>query len=248
MLTLLLIVIGLALTLTVGLDRRDGDGDATAAAGDQRRPLPHAGLPSRAVAAPPDRPRASDEAQLQAWAGEVSAATGVPARALAAYGRAEMWLRGERPGCGLSWATLAAIAGVESEHGSVGGRRIGADGKLTEPIVGASLDGSAGARRVADTDGGRLDGDREWDRTIGPMRLLPRTWQRWGGRAIRDGAQADPQNIDDAALAAARFLCADRRDLATPRGWWDAVLAYHDSVGYARDVYRAEEVYAAATR
>lgn len=234
------------LTLTIGTNR--GDDNATVAAGDQRRPRPHTSVPTRAVAAPPDRPRASDEAQLREWADGVSAATGVPARVLAGYGRAEMWLRGERPGCGLSWATLAAIGGVESEHGSVGGRRIGADGKLTEPIVGAALDGSAGARKVADTEGGRLDGDREWDRTIGPMRLLPQTWQRWGGRAIRDGTKADPQSIDDAALAVARFLCADRRDLATPRGWWDAVLAYHDSVGYARDVYRAEEAYAAATR
>lgn len=246
LLTLLLIALGLTLILTIGV--RDGEDAATAAGSEQRRPQPHVSVPSRAAPAPPDRPRASDQAQLEAWAENVSADTGVPARALAAYGRAEMWLRGERPGCGLSWATLAAIAEVTTRHGSVEGRRIGVDGRLDRPIVGAALDGSRGRREVADTDGGRLDGDREWDREIGPMRLLPRDWQRWGGRAIRDGAKADPQSIDDSALAAGRLLCADRRDLATPGGWWDAVLAHHDSVAYARDVYRGAQAYAAATR
>lgn len=227
LLTLLLITLGFTLVLTIGV--RKGEDDpvpATAAgSGEQRRPKPHVSVPSRAEPAPSDRPRASDQAQLEAWAEDVAADTGVPARVLAAYGRAEMWLRGERPGCGLSWATLAAIGEVATGHGSIEGRRVGADGRLTRPIAGTAPGGG---------------------RTIGPMRLRLSDWQRWGGRAIRDGQRADPQSIDDSALATGRLLCAERRNLATPGGWWGAVLAYDDSVAHAQDIYLREQEYASA--
>lgn len=135
-----------------------------------------------------------------------------------------MWMRGDRPGCHLSWNTLAAIGQVGSRHGAAGGEPgIGVDGRPATPITGPPLDGSPGRAQVRDTDRGEVDGDSTWDRTVGPMRFLPAHWQRWAERATGDGRGPDPQDIDDAALTAARYLCADHRDLATAEGWWKAV-------------------------
>ena len=49
--------------------------------------------------------------------------------------------------------------------------------------------------------------DRVWDRAVGPMQFIPGTWRRHA----RDGdgdEVADPHNLYDAALSAARYLCA----------------------------------------
>ena len=43
----------------------------------------------------------------------------------------------------------------------------------------------------------------------------PATWRIWGADGNGDGV-ADPQNIEDAALAAAGYLCAGGRDLSRP--------------------------------
>jgi membrane-bound lytic murein transglycosylase B len=117
---------------------------------------------------------------------------------------------------------------------------------LTPPIIGIPLDGSPGVRAVPDTDGGRLDGDTQWDRAVGAMQFLPATWARWGMRASGDGAPPDPQNIDDAALTAARFMCHRGGDLATAEGWWKAVYAYNTSTTYGRDVFSGADAYAKA--
>lgn len=238
-----LVVTGLALILTIGITKDEPDTSFTV---PDQRPRPHASTPRTPVAAPVDRPDVSDQAELDQWSEQVSAVTDVPARALAAYGRAEMWMRAEHPDCHLSWGTLAGIGRVESRHGGFGGARIGADGTATRPIIGVPLDGSPGVQEIRDTDGGRLDGDTAWDRAVGPLQFLPETWQRWGARAVRDGKPPDPQNIDDAALAAARFLCSGERDLRTAHGWWDAVLAYNRSVEYGRNVFSGADAYAAS--
>lgn len=246
-LTLLVVATGLTLILTIGVRKEENERDAALVIPDQR-PRSHETVPRAALAAPVDRPRASDQAELDAWAERVADATGIPARVAAAYGRAEMWLRGERPECRLSWGTLAGIGRVESRHGSLDGNSIGDDGRPERPIIGIALDGSPGVREIRDTDDGRLDADISWDRAVGPMQFLPETWERWGARATSDGAEPDPQDIDDAALAAARYLCAQGRDLATPQGWWDAVLAYNRSVDYGQDVFSGADGYAEATR
>ncbi|NIH87195.1 hypothetical protein [Amycolatopsis granulosa] len=104
---------GLVLILTIGVT---GPGEAPRPAVSQPavatgtlEPPPGATAPRPARLAPPDRPRESDRKALDAWSTEVAGATGLPPRVLAGYGRAEMWMRGEWPGCHLSWATLAAI-------------------------------------------------------------------------------------------------------------------------------------------
>ena len=127
--------------------------------------------------------------------------TEIPVRSLVAYAEAELSLRVTDPACNITWATLAGVGRVESHHGSYGGSRVGEDGTLTPPIVGIPLDGSPGVLAIPDTDGGRLDGDAQWDRAVGAMQFLPATWARWGVRAGGDGAAPDPQNIDDAALS-----------------------------------------------
>ncbi|TQJ05422.1 hypothetical protein FB471_5252 [Amycolatopsis cihanbeyliensis] len=245
-LTLALIGTAITLILTIGVHPDEAPEEPPLTVPEQR-PEPRAAAPRAALVAPEDRPNESDQEELDAWAERVAEATRVPARVLAAYGRAEMWLRNEQPGCHLSWGTLAGIGRVESRHGNFGGARIGADGRTTQPIVGVPLDGSPGVRKVPDTDGGKLDGDRAWDRAVGPLQFLPGTWREWGVRATRDGEPPNPQNIDDAAVAAARYLCAEGRDLTDPNGWWDAVLTYNRSISYAQDVFSGADAYAAAT-
>ncbi|MGX7825322.1 lytic transglycosylase domain-containing protein [Actinokineospora sp. 24-640] len=194
-------------------------------------------------AAPQGRP-APVEPDLAAWAERLSKATDIPARTLLAYVNAEMATRRTTPACHIAWTTLAGIGRVESHHGRYNGTAIGADGRLSKPIIGIPLDGSPGIRAIPDTDGGRLDGDTTWDRAVGPMQFLPTTWARWALRANADGTPADPQNVDDAALTAARYLCASGGDLATGEGWWKAVLTYNRSNRYARDVFSGADAYA----
>nr|WP_092529649.1 murein transglycosylase [Amycolatopsis arida] len=237
-------VAGLVLVLTIGVNRDDEEPPPAEPSVEAPRPEPWAAAPTPAPAAPEDRLDASDQAELDAWAEQMATRTRVPARALAAYGRAEMWMRTAAPECRLSWGTLAAIGRVESQHGRLGGAEVSANGVISPPIVGPPLDGAPGVREIPDTDGGRLDGDTRWDRAVGPMQFLPATWARWSARASRDGAPPDPQNIDDAALTAARYLCASGGDLGSPDGWWTAVLTYNQSVGYAQDVFLAAETYA----
>ncbi|MEV4316521.1 lytic murein transglycosylase [Actinocrispum sp. NPDC049592] len=184
---------------------------------------------------------------LTAWAGRVSAVTGVPARALMAYGNAELVLRSTTPGCHLSWATLAGIGRIESNHGQFGGAQLGADGRPSKPIVGVPLDGSVGVQRIADTDGGRYDGDASLDRAVGPMQFIPSTWNKWASDGNGDG-RGDPQQIDDAALGAARYLCVGGRDMGSPQGWWAGVLSYNNSVPYGQKVFGLADGYARAAQ
>ncbi len=183
---------------------------------------------------------------LAAWSRSAADRSGVPARALRAYATAELAQRAETPDCRLSWSTIAGIGRVESDHGRFGGASVDADGVARPKIIGIPLDGSAGVREIRDTDGGRLDGDTTFDRAVGPMQFLPTTWARYGADGNGDGVR-DPHQLDDAALAAANYLCADGRDTASGEGWWAGVLTYNTSLDYARLVWAAADRYATAT-
>lgn len=180
---------------------------------------------------------------LRAWADRIAGPTRIPARALVAYGNAELVVRSMTPGCHVSWTTLAGIGRVESNHGQFNGATLGEDGRPSRPIVGVPLDGTSGTRAIADTDGGALDGDPGVDRAVGPMQFIPSTWRKWATDANLDG-RADPHQIDDAALAAARYLCAGGRNLATASGWWAAVFSYNNSVPYGQKVFGLADTYA----
>ena len=198
-----------------------------------------------AVVPPQPQAGAVGEDPLRTWATRVATRVDVPARALMAYGNAELALRSTQPGCHLSWATLAGIGRVESNHGRFAGATLEADGRPSKPIIGVPLDGSAGVKAIGDTDGGRYDGDAKVDRAVGPMQFIPSTWRKWTSDANLDGV-GDPQQIDDAALAAGRYLCAGGRDLATPKDWWAAVFSYNNSVPYGQKVFGLADNYARA--
>jgi membrane-bound lytic murein transglycosylase B len=193
---------------------------------------------------PAPQPAAIDpDVDLVAWAAGVADAQDLPQRVVRAYGAAEVTLRAEIPECRLSWATLAGIGRVESHHGQIGRAEVEADGVARPTIIGVPLDGTDGTREIVDTDAGLLDGDVLLDRAVGPMQFLPATWERFGADGNGDGVR-DPQQVDDAALAAARYLCADGRDTGTGPGWWAGVLTYNNSTSYGRLVWAAVERYA----
>ncbi|WAL63964.1 lytic transglycosylase domain-containing protein [Amycolatopsis cynarae] len=169
---------------------------------------------------------------------------GLPDVAFAAYRSAAAILAGTSPRCGLNWSTLAAIGRVESDHGRYGGSRLYSDGTVAPAIRGVVLDGSAGTARIGDTDGGGFDGDRVFDRAVGPMQFIPSTWRAYASDGNGDG-RADPDNIFDAALAAARYLCAGGEDLGNPDGLRAAVLRYNHSQSYVDMVVALDASYRA---
>jgi membrane-bound lytic murein transglycosylase B len=166
-----------------------------------------------------------------------------PDRALEAYQRASTAMDDADPDCGLSWPLLAAIGSIESDHGRVGGRVMSPGGVAHPPILGPRLDGTASTARLSDTDQGTLDGDTAFDRAVGPMQLIPSTWAVVAVDGDADGVR-DPQDIDDASLAAAVYLCAWHDDLSTDGGRRTAVHRYNRSSSYVDQVLRAMAEYA----
>ncbi len=182
--------------------------------------------------------------QLHDWAAQRAPALGIPVTALEAYAYAARVAEVENPNCHIAWTTLAGIGMVESHHGTYRGATIAPNGDVTPPIRGVRLDGTAGNLLIPDTDGGAMDGDSHMDRAMGPMQFIPETWKLYGVDANNDGV-ISPDNIDDAALSAAGYLCWRGKDLATPRGWMNALRAYNHSDQYARTVRDLATAYAA---
>ncbi|WP_166789233.1 MULTISPECIES: lytic transglycosylase domain-containing protein [unclassified Cryobacterium] len=176
------------------------------------------------------------------WARAAASATGIPHRALLGYAGAALRLANEQPDCRLGWTTLAALGSIESDHGSHDGSAIGADGVAAPGIYGPLLDGS-GYDVFVDTDAGRWDANTEFDRAVGPLQFIPATWDRWGADGNGDGT-ADPQQIDDAALATGRYLC-DSGDLSAATAWRAAVYSYNHVESYVDSVAVAANGYAA---
>jgi len=208
-------------------------------------PIAHVSPGAVIPPAPPQAQAAVGEDPLRTWANHVAGVVDIPARALMAYGNAELVLRSTEPNCHLSWATIAGIGRVESNHGRFGGATLRDDGRPSKPIIGVPLDGSVGVKAIRDTDHGQFDGDPAVDRAVGPMQFIPSTWRKWSSDANLDGV-GDPQQIDDAALAAGRYLCVGNRDLAIPKDWWAAVFSYNNSVPYGQKVFGLADGYARA--
>jgi membrane-bound lytic murein transglycosylase B len=168
----------------------------------------------------------------------------IPQVAYEAYRRAAAESSSVTRGCAVDWTILAALGKAESDHGRVNGpRTLHADGTVTPPIIGPALDGSGGTRAIADTDDGRLDGDRTWDHAVGPMQFIPSTWRELGRDGNGDGV-ADPNNLYDAALTAAAHLCLrEPGNYTDPAQLRRALIAYNSSQRYADDVLRWIETY-----
>ncbi len=126
---------------------------------------------------------------------------------LVAYQRTEGVMATAAPDCHLSWALVAAVARVDTS-------------------VIADHD------RPADSDAGQYDGDPRHDRPVGPLHLMPATWTLVAVDGDDDGLR-DPDDLDDAALAAGVVLCGDGRDLDDQRSLRRALKGFHPDHRYA---------------
>jgi membrane-bound lytic murein transglycosylase B len=170
------------------------------------------------------------------------AANGIPTVALNAYRVAAARLASADPSCGIDWALLAGIGREESDHGRFGGAVLHADGTSTPRIIGPALDGKHWDYVPAPPNGRALDGDAVYAHALGPMQFIPSTWATYGIDANGDG-KADIFNINDAALAAARYLCAAGGNLRTHAGQVRAVLAYNHNDQYLAQVLALADAY-----
>jgi membrane-bound lytic murein transglycosylase B len=162
--------------------------------------------------------------------------------ALNAYWKAATTMAAFGPSCRLSWTALAGIGRVESQHGSYAGDSLDPNGEETRPMIGIPLDGKTGTVRVPDTDQGSLDHDTTYDRAVGPMQLLPSAWRTYGRDGNGDG-RVDPQNMYDAALAAAVMLCRYGA-LDTDAGLRTTFFHYNASNAYVAEVLGDTHEYA----
>ena len=164
-------------------------------------------------------------------------ALGIPPVVFSAYIAAEANAPTIDEGCVVDWPVVAGIWKVESNHATTGGRSVDTHGQVTPPLFGITLDGSQpGTAVIPDTDDGLLDGDRVWDRAVGPAQFLPGSWRAFGQDGNNDGS-ADPQNVFDAALGTVAHLC-----LASPGNYQDptdlarALRRYNNSDEYVATV------------
>jgi membrane-bound lytic murein transglycosylase B len=168
---------------------------------------------------------------------------GIPSAALSAYQRAAQVIDTADNGCNLDWTLIAAIGRVESNHGRYGGNTLDANGVSRPGIYGIPLDGSNGTSTISDTDAAQYDNDPQYDRAVGPMQFIPSTWSVVGVDGDGDGRR-NPQDIDDAALATAVYLCSGNEDLSTASGQRAAVFRYNHSQDYVNLVLSIMRAYA----
>lgn len=164
-------------------------------------------------------------------------ALGIPPIALSAYRHAEQMMAASDPACGIGWNLLAGIGRIESMHAN--GGTTDARGTAVPPIYGPTLDGTlAGNEVIIESNvGGRVT----YARAMGPMQFLPGTWARYASAS--DGV-ADPQNLYDSTLAAARYLCSGGLNLRDQQQALSAILRYNNSMPYAQYVLGWAAAYA----
>jgi hypothetical protein len=171
-----------------------------------------------------------------------SSTNGIPADALAAYQRAESVINSADWSCNVPWELIAAIGRVESNHGQYAGNTLNDQGVSVPGVYGPVLDGKNGTQAIMDTDGGQLDKDEVYDRAVGPMQFIPSTWSAVKVDADGDG-QRNPQDIDDAALATAIYLCSGDDDLSGTAGQRASVFRYNHSQAYVDLVLSIMDAY-----
>ena len=216
----------------VGVDRANADPD-----GSQTLPDGTV-LPAAAIEAP----ASVGDAVTRAGALTPGSAGDIPQAALAAYQRAEAVINEADTGCNLRWELIAAIGRVESDHGRFGGNSLDERGVARPGIYGIPLDGTNDTQRILDTDAGQYDDDTRFDRAVGPMQFIPSTWSVVGVDGDSDGTR-DPQDIDDAALATAVYLCSGDDDLSQEKGQRASVYRYNHSNAYVDLVLEIMQAY-----
>jgi membrane-bound lytic murein transglycosylase B len=157
----------------------------------------------------------------------------IPSASLAAYQRAELIMGVAVSRCRLDWTVLAGVGEVESDHGRAGGNRVTDEGVSRPGVFGKPLNGRGGRARKRDTDAGSLDDNSRWDAPAGPMGLLPSTWSAVAVDSDGDGKR-NLQDVDDAALGVAVFVCNGGRDLSVRAELRAALRSLNPTPGYAR--------------
>ena len=176
------------------------------------------------------------------WTASDLAEHGLPSAAKRAYKNAARELSAVDPGCNLPWTLLAGIGRVESDHGRYGGSVLGRDGVPRPAIIGVALNGKGPVAAIRDSDKGAFDGDKVWDRAVGPMQFIPTTWKYSGRDGDGDGKES-PNDIDDAARAAASYLCNGGGDLRYEGSQKSAIFSYNPSDYYVALVMAFERGY-----
>jgi membrane-bound lytic murein transglycosylase B len=171
-----------------------------------------------------------------------ASSNGIPSPALSAYQRGAQIIDAADKSCNIPWELIAAIGRVESDHGRYNGNSLTESGVSKPGIYGISLNGKNGTQAIQDTDGGQLDQDKVYDRAVGSMQFIPSTWQVVKVDADGDGKR-NPQDIDDAALATAVYLCSGKDNLSNRKGQEAAVYRYNHSQDYVNLVLRIMEAY-----
>ena len=223
-------------------------GSATANSANKVGTLPDGtNVPSEAIEAPasvpvpgviaPAVPEGSADSVVSG-----ASSNGIPAPALAAYQRGAQIINSADKSCNIPWELIAAIGRVESDHGRYSGNTLTDSGVSKPGIYGIALNGKNGTQAINDTDGGQLDKDPVFDRAVGPMQFIPSTWQVVKVDADND-SKRNPQDIDDASLATAVYLCSGQDNLSNRKGQEAAVLRYNHSQDYVNLVLRIMEAY-----
>jgi membrane-bound lytic murein transglycosylase B len=223
------------------------DSVASAAKNDNHGLPDGTAVPSQAIKAPASvpipgaiAPAVPDGAADAVVAG--ASTSGIPSAALSAYQRGAQIIDAADTTCNVPWELIAAIGRVESNHGQYAGNTLNSDGVSEPGVYGPVLDGKNGTQAIMDTDGGELDQDPVYDRAVGPMQFIPSTWSSVKVDADGDG-QRNPQDIDDASLASAVYLCSGDDDLSTRAGQEASVFRYNHSKSYVDLVLRIMEAY-----
>jgi membrane-bound lytic murein transglycosylase B len=162
--------------------------------------------------------------------------TDIPRMVLDAYQRAAAAAQAE--GCHLQWWGLAGIGRVESDHGRAENAHLTPTGDLVPHIIGVPLTGQNGTALIETSSG-------DYAHAEGPMQFIPSTWAVWGRDGNGDGKK-DVDNIYDASLGAAAYLCATTTALDTDPGLEAAYLSYNDSTDYVTEVLAYAHSYEAA--
>ena len=216
----------------VGVDPASADPDGTHTLPDGTV------LPTAAIEAP----ASVGDAVSRAASLTPGSASEIPQAALSAYQRAEAVINEADKGCNLPWELIAAIGRVESDHGRFGGNALDDRGVARPGIFGIALNGKNDTQRILDTDAGQYDDDTRFDRAVGPMQFIPSTWSVVGVDGDNDGTR-DPQDVDDAALATAVYLCSGDDDLSSEKGQRASVYRYNHSNAYVDLVLEIMQAY-----
>jgi membrane-bound lytic murein transglycosylase B len=241
-------ILPLAVLSTAWTASLAGVGVSTALADDANATLPDGtSLPTEAIEAPASvsQPGVVAPGVPAGQAGQAvttASTSGIPSAALAAYQRAEAVINSADKGCHLPWQLIAAIGRVESDHGRFGGNVLNDEGLAQPGIYGIALNGKQNTQLIADTDAGQYDNDTTFDRAVGPMQFIPSTWSVVGVDGDSDGKR-NPQDIDDAALATAVYLCSGDDDLSAEQGQRASVFRYNHSNDYVDLVLSIMQAY-----